>query len=148
MTFFSLFSFLRGLNSSLASGGETGQQSLTVGTRSVSQTFSRPHQPHISPVLFGSFVHRGHPYLPVAFGSPVLTESLILQEKWKEWNQSEGAEFNEGEKRAAHQVFYRFLVLVYFSQRLVVSLHFVDVLSQVLHTVTKATEGKQHLVRD
>lgn len=65
-----------------------------------------------------------------------------------EWSQSEGAEFQEGAKRATHQVFYRFLVLVYFSQRLVVSLHFVNILSQVLHTVTEATEGKQHLDRD
>lgn len=33
----------------------------------------------VSPVLFGSFVHRGHPYLPVPFGPSVVNERLILE---------------------------------------------------------------------
>lgn len=55
---------------------------ILVKLQSVSQCFSQPaRQSDISPVLFSSFVHRGHPYLPVTFWSPVVSQRLILQEK-------------------------------------------------------------------
>lgn len=52
-----------------------------------------------------------------------LKESSLLSAKEKE---------RGGKTQVSHQVFNGFLVLVYFSKRLVVPLDFVDVLSQIL----------------
>lgn len=43
---------------------------------SISQTDVRSDG---SPVLFGSFVHRGHAHLAVTFRSPVVTQGLVLR---------------------------------------------------------------------
>lgn len=60
-------------------------QTLTqVKLPSVRQGFSQTAcQADTSPVLFGSFVHRGYPYFTVAFGSTVVTQTLILQKERK-----------------------------------------------------------------
>lgn len=112
--------------------------SLTALSQSVFQSNSR--QPEFSPVLFSPFVHCGHSYFPITFGSAVGTQSLILWRKrqtkmgdcdcealWK-WDQH----LIIWKKQVAYQVFNGSLILIYFSQRLIVSLDFVDVLSQVL----------------
>lgn len=92
-------------------------------------------QPDVSPVLFSSLVHRGHPHLPVPFGPPIVNQRLVLQRREKEEEgESEAAQFLPGQMQGdeTYQVLDGFLVLIDLSQRLVVSLDFVYVLSQVL----------------
>lgn len=116
---------------------------------SISQTDDRSDG---SPVLFGSFVHRGHAHLAVTLGPPVVTQGLVLrggERKRQCENRAKKKtieakhldeqlviwkEKKQNKKQVSHQVFNGFLVLVYFSERLVVPLDFIDVLSQILQT--------------
>lgn len=130
---------------------------------SISQTDVRSDG---SPVLFGSFVHRGHAHLAVTFRSPVVTQGLVLRGGERKRQCEKGGEIEakhleeqlviweekkkprqQPKKQVSHQVFNGFLVLVYFSQRLVVPLDFIDVLSQILQTQQQRAKDENWLIR-